>query len=103
MMRIKIHYNMWIVMFSNIIVYVATKMTGRDRKEQIKRAKLVKVVFEQYGIQVISPVIEEKVSNEEGPLVQTSIKQLHDFWKQDKRIICYQAHVVFFDEAERKS
>jgi hypothetical protein len=69
----------------------------------VTRAKYVTSIFKQHGITVISPVIEEEVQNESGELIQTSQETLKGFWERDKSIIAYRAHVVFLDEAERKS
>ncbi len=88
---------------SNCIVYAACKMTGRNQLEMVERAKLVKSIFAQYQLTVISPVIEEGVKNENQTLIQSSEEQLAGFWKRDKQIIAYISHVVFCDEAERKS
>lgn len=84
-------------------VYGACKMSGRDRPEMIARAKLAIAIFAQYGLELISPVIEEGVKNEEGPLEQTSDEQLKKFWHRDKEIIAYETNVVLLDEAFRKS
>lgn len=87
----------------SVKVYVACKMSGRDKVEMIQRANLVKAIFAQYNIEAVSPVIEEGVKNEKGPLVQASDDQLKKFWKRDKDIIAYETHVVLLDEAFRKS
>jgi hypothetical protein len=90
-------------MNGNVSVYVACQMTGRDRHEQVKRAKHVKSVLEQYGIKVISPVLEESVEDVPGPLVNDSESRLKGFWSRDKYVIRRIAHVVLVDGAQDKS
>lgn len=85
------------------IVYCATKMTNRDRVEMLERAHYVCDVLTGWGLTPISPVLEEKVTSAPGPLVQTSEEQLRAFWKRDKDIIAYEAHVILCDEAQHKS
>src|SRR5438067_9791016 len=87
----------------NCIVYVATKMTGRDKLEMRSRANYVCGVLRAWGLTPISPILEEKVENVQGPLIQSSNEQLHQFWTRDKEIISKVAHVVLCDEADRKS
>lgn len=87
----------------NVIVYLACKMTGRDKLEMVHRARRVCEIMREYGITPISPVIEEHVSETEGKLINNDRDRLHGFWKRDKEIIVKQAHVVFMDHAEMKS
>jgi hypothetical protein len=86
-----------------ISVYIACKMTGRDKQEMLDRATHVCSVLKLYGITPISPVVEEGVKNEPGNLEQSSKEQLRGFWRRDKHIIRNMAHVVLLDEANRKS
>jgi hypothetical protein len=83
--------------------YVACRMTGRDRKEQVARARYVCAVLRQYGITPISPVLEEKVVEAPGPLVNDDKERLGGFWSRDKYIIRRIAHVVLIDGANEKS
>lgn len=84
-------------------VYLACKMSGRDRLEMVNRAMRVCEIFREYGLTPISPVIEEQVKAEEGKLINTDKVKLSGFWKRDKEIIMKEAHVVFLDHAEMKS
>lgn len=84
-------------------VYVACKMTGRDKAEMVKRAKYVSAVLKQFGLTPISPVIEEGVDEKPGPLVNDSKQRLAGHWARDKHIIRYQAHVILVDGADAKS
>lgn len=84
-------------------VYGACPMTGRDRKQQVMRAKYIKAMFAQKGLNLISPVLEENVPAIKGPLIQESATQLEQYWKRDKEIIAYEAHVVFVDGADEGS
>lgn len=85
------------------IVYCATRMTGRDQAEMVKRAKYVCHVLREYGIEPISPVLEEQVPDVPGALVNTDKDRLKGFWNRDKFIIRHVAHVTLVDGAEAKS
>lgn len=87
----------------NCKVYIATKMTGRDRLEMVTRAKFVCGILKEYGLDPISPILEESVKPEEGKLVNHDKEKLHGFWKRDKEIIIKEAHVVLIDHGEMKS
>lgn len=85
------------------IVYQACKMTGRDKHEQVQRAQFVSEVGTKYGLKVISPVLEENIEDDPGKLVNHDKEKLYEFWRRDKAIIRYEAHVVLLDHAEMKS
>jgi len=87
----------------SVQVYVACQMTGRDKFEQVQRAKFVAQVLEDYHIKVISPVLKEKVPETPGKLVNKDEQKVRGFWADDKYIIRRVAHVVLFDRAEDKS
>ena len=87
----------------NVVVYAATKMTGRDKLEQVKRAEYLVKTASEYNITLISPVLEENVIPEVGKLVNHDKDRLRDYWNRDKEIIVEEAHVVFMDHAEMKS
>lgn len=85
------------------VVYVACRMTGRDKAEMVQRAKYVTEIFAERGVKVISPVLEESVKNEPGKLVNHDKERLHGFWRRDKQIIRRESHVVMLDHGEMKS
>lgn len=85
------------------IVYIATRMTGRDRPEMVRRAKYVSSILRQYGLKPISPVIEEGVKASPGTLSQSSEEILKGYWKRDKHIIRRISHVLLWDQADNKS
>lgn len=78
-------------------------MTGRDKAEMVKRAHFVCSVLALHGIEPISPVLEEKVQPDSVKLVNHDKERLHGFWKRDKDIIRYEAHVILLDHGEMKS
>lgn len=78
-------------------------MTGKDKLEQVEHAKYVTEVLRKYDVQVISPVLEEKVLALPGPLLNTDEKKLKGFWKRDKEIITREVHAVVIDGADQKS
>ena len=84
-------------------IYIACKMTGRDKLEMNKRAEYVCKTLQEYGLTPISPVLEEKVEAKEGKLINNDKERLQGFWKRDKEIIAKEAHVVLMDHAEMKS
>ncbi len=84
-------------------VYLATKMTNKDRHEQVARAKYVCAILRQYGLNPISPVLAENVEDKPGPLINDNRDRLRGFWARDKEIIRYEAHVVLIDGAHEKS
>lgn len=87
----------------NVVVYIACRMTGRDKLEMVHRARRVCEIFREFGITPISPVIEEHVKEDEGKLINNDKERLKGFWKRDKEIIIKEAHVIFLDHAEMKS
>lgn len=87
----------------DVKVYVATKMTGCEKDELVRRAERVCEIFREYGITPISPVIEEGIKDESVKLINADKPQLKDYWKRDKEIIIEEAHVLFWDHAEQKS
>lgn len=90
-------------MSSTPIVYVATKMTGCNKDELVRRATYISTEFAKRGIRVISPVLEEKVEAVPVKLVNRDREQLREFWRRDKEIIRYHAHVVLLDRGDQKS
>jgi hypothetical protein len=85
-----------------IKIYTATKMTGRDKKEMVETALHNKKIFNSYGITVLDPVLEEHVKAVKGPLLDTPMNLLKDYWKRDKQMI-RDAHVVVDTTPEQKS
>ena len=84
-------------------VYIACKMSGRDKLDQVKRAKYVCRVLKKHSLTPISPVIEEEVKAEKGKLTNKDKPRLKIFWKRDKSIIRSEAQVLLMDNAEMKS
>lgn len=84
-------------------LYLACKMTGRSRKDQVLRARHLCAVFRKAGLDPISPVIEEKVRIRKGALKNLSRLSLHKKWKMDKNIIAWKTHAVVMDDATAKS
>lgn len=86
-----------------VTCYVATKMTNRDKREQVQRAKYVCAILRQFGVNPISPVLAENVEDKPGALINDNYDRLAGFWKRDKEIIRYEAQVVLIDGAHDKS
>lgn len=87
----------------NCSVYIACAMSGRDKAEMVARAQRVCEIFREAGLNPISPVLEEKVTNEPGKLINSDKEKLKQFWARDKELIIKHCHVFFWDHAEMKS
>lgn len=90
----------------DVRIYLATPMTGYDRPTMIRRAFEMVTLGKEYGVRIISPVLEECIEGS-GALIQNNEVQLFTFWKRDKEIIRNRdgsgAHVVLIDKAHLKS
>jgi hypothetical protein len=91
----------------DVRVYAAMPMTGYDRAHMVKRSRELIAIGAEYGVTVISPVIEENVPEMHGHLHTNDEMQLYTFWKRDKQLIRNRdgkgAHVVLIDRADKKS
>src|ERR1035437_1879759 len=87
----------------SLIVYCACRMSGRDKAEMVHRAQFVVETLAIFGIQGISPVLEEGVKAESTKLINYDKEQVRGFWARDKHIIRYVSHAVLFDHAEMSS
>ena len=87
----------------DVTVYIATAMSNRSKHDQVTRAKYMCDVLSIYGITPVSPVLEEKVPDEPGPLVETNYARLKKNWARDKEIIAYEAHVTLMDGGDEGS
>jgi|GEM_PF-3353210 len=88
---------------SKCIVYVACRMTGRCRAEQVERAKWAIDYLAEFGLTGISPVISEGVPAIKGELHPASKEELLGNWTRDKILISRVAHVVLLDGADEGS
>lgn len=93
----------WFKGLFTVRAYVACKMTGRNRRKMIARAKFICRKLKKCGVEPISPVIEEKIKARPGKLKQLSKTGLHKKWTEDKNIITWKAHAVIVDGADDKS
>lgn len=84
-------------------VYIACRMTGRSRREMIKRAKTVSEVFKKAGVEAISPVLREHVQARRGVLKNPSKIRLFKKWTDDKNILAWECHGMAWDNAQDKS
>lgn len=95
-------FNKWLF-GPSLKVYVACRMTGRDKAEMVNRAYFVLGVLALNEIEGISPVIEESVKADHVKLVNQDEVRLKGFWARDKYIIRRIAHACLFDHAEMLS
>jgi hypothetical protein len=84
-------------------VYIACRMTGRNRKEMIERAKYITGLFREAGIEAISPVLRERVQARPGVLKNLSKLKLYKKWTEDKDILAWECHGMAWDFAQEKS
>jgi hypothetical protein len=87
----------------NCKVYVACRMTGRSKREQVERARYMCQVLKAYNLTPISPVLEENIQPEDAILVQTTDTDLAQYWARDKEIMSYEAHVTLMDGGDEGS
>ncbi len=78
-------------------------MTGRDRREQIARARSAINVLYAFGITGISPVVTEGVEPIPGDLTTTCKEMLRGHWTRDKHLISRVCHVTLLDGADEGS
>jgi hypothetical protein len=84
-------------------VYGACRMTGRSRRQMIKRAKELTAIFAKAGVELISPVLRERVQARPGVLKNPSKLRLHKKWLEDKDILAWECHGMVWDQADEKS
>lgn len=87
----------------SLVIYIACKMTGRDKAEMVHRAEFIVETLAIFGIKGISPVLEEGVKADNVKLINYDKEQVRNFWARDKYIIRYLSHAVLFDHAEMSS
>jgi len=75
-----------------IKIYPARGMTGRIKEEVVKEARRDKEFMEKAGIEVLCPVLKEKVAATKT-ILSSDLKHMQVFWPQDKRMI-QEAHIV---------
>ncbi len=85
------------------IVYIACRMSNRDKTEQVDRAEHVCGVLRLFNLTPISPVLIEGIKRDSGALLNDNKNRLKSFWVRDKYIIRNMAHVVIIDGADEKS
>jgi len=78
---------------TNVIVYLACRMTGRSKAVMVKEAYNAVAILSKHGITCISPVLKENIVSEHKILTAESEQALAQEWKKDKDYI-KQAHVV---------
>ncbi len=72
---------------NKIKVYVAHAMTGKMQDELVKEAEYTTRTLENYGFEVLDPIVEEQVKSVHEPLLQVSAEQLERYWRRDKEMI----------------
>lgn len=70
-----------------IKIYTCQRMTGRLCSEMYQEAQMLKRTLENYGFEVLNPVIEENVPNVDQLLEQVNFSKLENYWKRDKEMI----------------
>lgn len=70
-------------------MYVAHRMTGRMQDELVQEAALTTRVLENFGFEVLDPIVEEKVREIHEPLDAgtTGPHVLEQYWRRDKEMI----------------
>lgn len=78
---------------TDVIVYLACRMTGRSKAVMVKEAKEAVAILSKYGIKCISPVLEEQVDPAHEILENLTEEELAREWKKDKDFV-KKCHVV---------
>jgi hypothetical protein len=76
-----------------IKIYPCRGMTGRIKEDVVKEARRDKEFMEKAGIEVLCPVLKEKVAATKA-ILSSDLKHMLIYWPQDKKMI-REAHVVF--------
>lgn len=87
---------------NKVIVYTACRMTGRFMDELVQEATTLKRVLENYGYEVMNPVIEEKVVPVHEVLEQIDPARLDRYWQRDKECL-KDCHIVLDYKSCNKS
>lgn len=80
-------------MSTNVVVYLACRMTGRSKAAMRKEAEEAVATLSKYGITCISPVLAENVAGTNEILKVQSEEELAREWKKDKDFV-RECHVV---------
>ena len=72
---------------NKILIYTSQQMTGRMCDEMRVEADMLVRVGENYGFEILNPVIEENISYEHKLLENVPQKKLEQFWQRDKEMI----------------
>jgi len=65
-------------------IYLAQKMSNRFCDDMVKEARTVKRVFKKQGLEIVSPVLEEKIPNVHRKLDYVTRAKLLKEWDLDK-------------------
>ena len=76
-----------------IVAYLACRMSGRSKAVMVKEAKDAIAILSKYGIECISPVLEENIDGKHELLSDISEEKLIIEWKKDKAAI-KRSHVL---------
>jgi len=77
-------------------VYLAQKMSNRFCDEMVKEARRIKRIFRKEGVEIISPVLEERIPNVHRKLDYVTKAKLLKEWDLDKHDrIRRRAHVIY--------
>lgn len=86
-----------------LTIYIAQKMTGLKCNEILKKAKRVKKAFQEQGLEVWSPVLEEKVPNKPIKLTAINKEDLFTKWEIDKKVGLAQCHIIYDADGDKYS
>ena len=87
---------------NRIKCYVAHRMAGRYCDELVQEAIMTTRTLENYGFEVLDPIIAEKVPNVHETLGVTDEETLARHWSRDKRLI-READVLLDYKSENRS
>lgn len=70
-----------------IKIYTCQRMTGRYCDEMRQEAEMLKRTLNNYGFEILNPVLEEGVPNEHILLENVPAERLEKYWRRDKEMI----------------
>lgn len=74
-------------MVKRISIYTCQRMTGRYCDEMRNEAEMLKRTLDNYGFDILNPVLEEGVPNEHVLLENVPAETLERYWRRDKEMI----------------
>jgi len=86
-----------------VSIYLACAMTGRTGKELWDELRMLRPIYEQHGIKVISPIEGEGIPYSDAPLPDRTDKDGTHIWKDKDKFKIREANVFVYPGLRRTS